>query len=84
MLLGANDRIGRLGGRMVFRHASRAVRRTLAAIGVDGILDLTDGGDEPTPMPGPQPAARLQGIEDVGRQPTRHRAGRAVAVASSA
>ena len=41
-LLGANERIRGTGGRIVFRHASRHVRRTLAAIGIDHILDLTD------------------------------------------
>ena len=47
-LLGANDRIGRLGGCMVLRHASRPVRRTLAAIGIDRILDLTDPVEDPS------------------------------------
>jgi anti-sigma B factor antagonist len=60
-LLAANERIGRSGGRMVVRHASRAVRRTLAAIGVDRILDLADAIDEPSrngavPRPHPDPA----------------------------
>ena len=62
VLLGANDRIGRLGGRMVFRHASRAVRRSLAAIGVDGILDLTDAERcRPTTI-GPSPPAAVGAI----------------------
>ena len=47
-LLTANDRIGRRDGRMFVRHPSRAVRRTLAAIGADSILDVVDGVDEPT------------------------------------
>ena len=67
VLLGANDRIGRLGGRMVFRHPSRAVRRTLAAIGVDGILDLTDAGDADRPPSGraPQPPSALSLVPDL-------------------
>jgi uncharacterized protein YbcI len=43
-LLTAHRRVGRL----VIRHPSRSVRRTLAAIGVDTILDLADVVDEPT------------------------------------
>jgi anti-anti-sigma factor len=46
-LLAAHRRIGGLGGRMVLRDASRTVRRTLAAIGVDSILDLNEVIDEP-------------------------------------
>ena len=67
VLLGANDRIGRLGGRMVFRHPSRAVRRTLAAIGVDGILDLTDASDADRPPSGraPQPPSALALVPDL-------------------
>ena len=76
-LLAANDRIGRQGGRMVVRHPSRAVRRTLAAIGVDGILDLTDAVDEPRPLARSVAPARPQGPQDVGRQPTPSRTGRA-------
>ena len=48
-LLTANDRIGRLGGRVAVRHVARPVRRTLAAIGVDSILDV----DEPVDARGP-------------------------------
>jgi anti-sigma B factor antagonist len=48
-LLTANRRIGRQGGRLVVRHPARCVRRTLAAIGADRILDLADAIDEPTP-----------------------------------
>jgi hypothetical protein len=40
---------------MVLRHASRAVRRTLAAIGVDSILDLTDPIDDDRPPSGRPP-----------------------------
>jgi anti-anti-sigma factor len=49
-LLTANDRIGRLGGRMAVRHVARPVRRTLAAIGVDSILDIAH---EPVDARGP-------------------------------
>jgi anti-anti-sigma factor len=49
-LLTANDRIGRLGGRMAVRHASRPVRRTLAVIGADSILDVAH---EPVDARGP-------------------------------
>jgi stage II sporulation protein AA (anti-sigma F factor antagonist) len=66
-LLGANRRIGRLGGRMVLRHASRAVRRTLAAIGVDSILDLTDAIDDdrrPSGRP-PQPQSAPSLVPDL-------------------
>ena len=61
VLLGAHDRIGRQGGRMVLCDASRAVRRTLAAIGVDSILGLTDASDDdqgPSGRP-PQPPSPL-------------------------
>ena len=62
-LLTANDRIGRRGGRMLVRHPSRAVRRTLAAIGVDSILDIADAVDEPTPAAlSPRPHPDLHGI----------------------
>ena len=62
-LLTANDRIGRRGGRMFVRHPSRAVRRTLAAIGVDGILDIADAVDEPTLAAlSPRPHPDLHGI----------------------
>jgi len=47
-LLSAHRRIGRLGGRLVVRHPARCVRRTLAAIGADRILDLADVIDEHT------------------------------------
>jgi anti-anti-sigma factor len=47
-LLSAHRRIGRLGGRLVVRHPARCVRRTLAAIGADRILDLADVIEEPT------------------------------------
>ena len=60
-LLTANDRIGRRGGRMLVRHPSRAVRRTLAAIGADSILDVADGVDEPTAM-SPSPHPDLHGL----------------------
>ena len=50
VLLTANDRISRLGGRVAVRQASRPVRRTLAAIGADGILDVDD---EPVDARGP-------------------------------
>jgi len=40
VLLTANDRIGRLGGRVALRRPSRPVRRTLAVIGADSILDV--------------------------------------------
>jgi len=60
-LLTANDRIGRRGGRMLVRHPSRAVRRTLAAIGADSILDVADGVDEPTAM-SPRPHPALHGL----------------------
>jgi anti-anti-sigma factor len=48
-LLTANRRIGGQGGRLVVRHPARCVRRTLAAIGADRILNLADVIDEPTP-----------------------------------
>jgi len=58
-LLTAHRRIGRL----VVRHPSRSVRRTLAVSGADAILDLTDVVDEPTrdpqvrrPQSGAEPA----------------------------
>ena len=60
VLLGAHNRIGRHGGRMVLCHATRAVRRTLAAIGVDSILELTDATDDdqgPSAGPPPPPSA---------------------------
>ena len=47
-LLTANRRIGGLGGHLVVRHPARCVRRTLAAIGADRILDLADVIEEPT------------------------------------
>ena len=61
VLLGAHDRIGRQGGRMVLCDASRAVRRTLAAIGVDSILGLTDVSDDDQGPSGgpPQPPSPL-------------------------
>ena len=61
-LLTANDRIGRRDGRMLVRHPSRAVRRTLAAIGVDSILHIADGVDEPTPAALSPPHPDLHGI----------------------
>ena len=62
-LLTANDRIGRRDGRVFVRHPSRAVRRTLAAIGADTILDIADGVDEPTPVAlSPRPHPDLHGI----------------------
>ena len=62
-LLTANDRIGRRDGRMLVGHPSRAVRRTLAAIGADTILDIADGVDEPTPVAlSPRPHPDLHGI----------------------
>ena len=48
-LLSAHRRIGRRGGRLVVRHPARCVRRTLAAVGADSILDLADVIDEPAP-----------------------------------
>jgi stage II sporulation protein AA (anti-sigma F factor antagonist) len=68
VLLGAHRRIGRVGGRVVLRHASPDIRRTLAAIGVDNILDLTDpvdNGRRPSdgrlqPPSAPSPVADLQ------------------------
>jgi anti-anti-sigma factor len=50
VLLTANDRIGRLGGRVAVGQVSRPVRRTLAAIGADSILDVAD---EPVDARGP-------------------------------
>jgi anti-sigma B factor antagonist len=47
-LLAANHRISGEGGHMFVRHSSRPVRRALAAIGAERILDLTDVVDEPT------------------------------------
>ena len=47
-LLTAKRRIGGLGGHLVVRHPARCVRRTLAAIGADRILDLADVIEEPT------------------------------------
>ena len=66
-LLGANDRIGRLGGRMVLRNASRDVRRTLTAIGVDSILELTEAVDDDGRPPGrpPQTPTSLSLVSDV-------------------
>ena len=61
-LLTANDRIGRRDGRMLVRHPSRAVRRTLAAIGVDSILDIADAVDEPTLAALSPPHPDLHGI----------------------
>ena len=61
-LLTANDRIGRRDGRMLVRHPSRAVRRTLAAIGVDSILDIADAVDEPTLAALSPPHPALHGI----------------------
>jgi anti-sigma B factor antagonist len=62
-LLIANDRIGRRSGRMLVRHPSRAVRRPLAAIGADSILDVADGVDEPTPVDmSPRPHPHLHGL----------------------
>ena len=49
------------------RHPSRGVRRTLTAIGVDGILDLTDAGDADRPPSGraPQPPSALSLVPDL-------------------
>jgi anti-anti-sigma factor len=67
VLLAANRRIGGLSGRMVVRDASRPVRRTLAAIGADSILDLTDVIDQPTrDIPGRRPPPDLRGSESSG------------------
>ena len=87
-LLGANDRIGRLGGRMVLRHASRDVRRTLAAIGVDSILDLTDPIDDdrrPSGRP-PQPPSAPSLVPDLepGAGPTLMEVTNAVVTACKA
>jgi hypothetical protein len=48
---------------MLVRHPSRAVRRTLAAIGADSILDIADAVDEPTLTTlSPRPHPDLHGI----------------------
>ena len=47
---------------MLVRHPSRAVRRTLAAIGADTILDIADAVDEPTPVALSPPHPDLHGI----------------------
>jgi anti-anti-sigma factor len=56
-LLGAHHRVGRLGGHLVIRQASRDVRRTLATIGVDGILELSEVIDDDRRSPS-RPARR--------------------------
>ena len=65
-LLTANRRIGQ-GGRLVVRNLSRPVRRTLAAVGVDYILGLTEVPDESTPNgPVRSPQPDRQGPRDSG------------------
>jgi len=71
VLLGAHNRIGRQGGRMVLCHATRAVRRTLAAIGVDSILELTDATDDDQgPSGGPPPPPSALSLVPVGEPVT--------------
>jgi stage II sporulation protein AA (anti-sigma F factor antagonist) len=74
-LLAANRQIGGQGGRLVVRNVSRPVRRTLAAVGVDDILGLTEVLDESTPTgPVRSPQPDRQGPWDSGdHQPPPNR-----------